>query len=406
MTNKPKIYKYRTLKNVATRIKDDLFSSDIVLLFAFNRTGKTRLSTEFKNLSKKKSAGADTLYFNAYTEDLFTWDNDLDKDKSRNLHINQNSNFVKGLKGLSLEERIHSHLDRFAQINFRIDYDKWIVIFSREVPNPKYHPQNHEPERIIEDNIKISRGEENIFIFSLFLSICELALEGHEDYVWVKNIYVDDPISSLDENNAITVATDLSSMIKTYIGKNRDNSNRIKFVISSHHSLFYNVIYNELHTMKYKSFFLHKAATEDKAVTEEYRLQSTGDTPFFHHIEQLCELNSVVKKYNIQNIQKGSNAKIYQSNILKTYHFNILRSIFEKTAIFFGHDDFSYCLKDIEDADLYARAVNIMSHGKYSVFSPVGMLPENAELFVKVFTSFVTKYKFELPDIFFSTDDL
>ncbi|MCQ2286817.1 MAG: anticodon nuclease [Bacteroidales bacterium] len=396
MTDKPKIYKYKTLKNVATKIKDDLSSSDVVLLYAFNRTGKTRLSTEFKDFNKRKYKSGNTLYFNAYTEDLFTWDNDLDKNKIRNLHINQYSKFVKGLKGLSLEERIHTHFERYAQIKFRIDYDKWIVIFSKEIPNPKFNSHNNEPERIIEDNIKISRGEENIFIFSLFLSICELALEGHEEYDWVKNIYVDDPISSLDENNAITVAADLSSMIKTYIDQNRDNSNSIKFVISSHHSLFYNVVYNELHTKKCKSYFLHKTAAE------EYRLQSTNDTPFFHHIEQLCELNSVVEKYKKA---EEPNAKIYQSNILKTYHFNILRSIFEKTAIFFGHDNFSYCLKDIEDADLYARAVNIMSHGKYSIFSPVGMLRENAELFVKIFTSFVTKYKFELPDIFFDNTD-
>ena len=60
------------------------------------------------------------------------------------------------------------------------------------------------------------------------------------------------------------------------------------------------------------------------------------------------------------------NDKILQSDILKAHHFNTMRAIFEKTAIFFGRDDFSYCIEGFKDKELYARAVNIMSHGKYS----------------------------------------
>lgn len=393
--DKPKIYKYRTLSNVVTRLRDDLKTSDIVLLYAFNRTGKTQLSMSFKNRGKKDLDGPNTLYFNAFTEDLFTWNNDLQNDKERYLKINETSNFIKGLKGLSLEERIHGHLDRYAQIDFRIDYSDWNVVFSREIPNPKYQPKNPnntEPERITENNIKISRGEENIFIFSVFMAICELAIEGHDDYKWVKNIYVDDPISSLDENNAIIVGSDLANLIKNDFQTNRDTKNNKKFIVSSHHSLFYNVMYNELKHENCKSYFLHK--TKD----ETYRLQSTDDTPFFHHIEQLCALKEAVKRYEKA---EQNDTKLIQSSILKTYHFNILRSVFEKTSIFFGHEDFSYCLQGMDDKDLFSRAVNIMSHGKYSLFSPSGMMKENAELFVRIFDAFVTKYHFELPDIFF-----
>ncbi len=393
--DKATIYKYKTLNNVVTRLRDDLKTSDAVLLYAFNRTGKTRLSMAFKDKGKKDPDGPNTLYFNAFTEDLFTWDNDLQKDEERYLKINETSKFFKGFKGLSLEEKIHNHLDRYAQIDFRIDYSDWKVIFSREVPNPKYNPKNPhnvESETIVQENLKISRGEENIFIFSVFLAICELAIVGHEDYKWVKYIYVDDPISSLDENNAITVASDLANLIKHDIEVNKDKGKNKKFIISSHHSLFYNVMYNELRHNSNKSYFLHKAKDET------YRLQSTDDTPFFHHIEQLCELNDVVEKY--KQAEKD-NAKVIQSNILKTYHFNILRAVFEKTSIFFGRDDFSYCLRDVEDKDLYSRAVNIMSHGRYSLFAPTGMMKENADLFVKIFKAFIDKYKFELPEIFF-----
>ena len=59
-----------------------------VLLFAYNGTGKTRLSAEFKTLGQtlNEETGektADTLYYNAFTEDLFYWDNDLENDTER-----------------------------------------------------------------------------------------------------------------------------------------------------------------------------------------------------------------------------------------------------------------------------------------------------------------------------------
>ena len=396
MKNKPKIYEYKTLNNVVTRLRDDLSKesgSKIVLLYAFNRTGKTRLSMAFKDKGKKKNKGkADTLYYNAFTEDLFVWNNDLAHDQIRYLKINEQSNFFSGFKGLALEERIHGHLERFAEFDFKIDYDAWKVFFSREIPNPKYNPHNDEPERIVQENIKISRGEENIFVFSVFMSICDLVIEGKEEYSWVKYIYIDDPISSLDENNAITLASDLSNMIKQDLEKSKDGDKGRKYIVSTHHGLFFNILYNEMKKVSSKAYFLHKTKIET------YKLQVTDDTPFFHHIEQLCELNQVVKKY--EELEKGD-SKLEQSSILKTYHFNMLRSVFEKTSIFFGHEDFSYCLKDLPDKELFTRAVNIMSHGRYSIFAPVGMLKENADLFVKIFRSFVDKYSFELPDIFF-----
>ena len=399
MKDKPKIYEYKTLENVIIRLRDDLSKEsgfNAVLLYAFNRTGKTRLSMAFKDRGKKKNKGkADTLYFNAFTEDLFVWNNDLEHDQIRYLKINEQSKFFSGFKGLSLEDKIHSHLERFAEFDFRIDYDEWKVFFSREIPNPKYNsrnPHTTEPERIVQENIKISRGEENIFIFSVFLSICDLVIEGKDEYNWVKYIYIDDPISSLDENNAITLASDLSNMIKDDFEKHKDTGTQRKYIISTHHSLFFNIVYNELKKELSKSYFFYKTKKET------YKLQATDDTPFFHHIEQLCELNQVVKKY--EDFEKGD-LKLEQSSILKTYHFNMLRAVFEKTSIFFGHEDFSYCLKDMPDKELFARAVNIMSHGKYSIFAPVGMLKENADLFVRIFRSFVDEYQFELPEIFF-----
>lgn len=63
---------------------------------------------EFKDRGKKGKKQGDTLYFNAYTEDLFHWDNDLKHDSDRILKINTESKFFNGFKELALEDKIFS----------------------------------------------------------------------------------------------------------------------------------------------------------------------------------------------------------------------------------------------------------------------------------------------------------
>ena len=355
MSTTTKYYHYKTFRELVIRLRDDLNDHNFVLLYAYNGTGKTRLSMEFKEYgkTKKKSTGPDTLYFNAFTEDLFSWDNDLDNDTERVLQINTKSKFFNGLKELALEEKIFAYLERYADFDFKIDYEKWNVTFSKGE----------------QTNIKVSRGEENIFIWCVFLALCDLVIEGAESYKWVKFIYIDDPISSLDDNNAIAVASDLAQVLK----KGKD---KIKVIISSHHALFYNVMCNELKPFKATRHFLHKNSTYG------HTLRATDETPFFHHVAILSELKQVINSTNI-----------------KTYHFNMLRSILEKTATFFGYDDFSKCIHGVDDEVLYARALNLLSHGKYSIYEPQEMGQDTKDLFINIVNAFLDKYKFELPEL-------
>ncbi|MHB8921704.1 MAG: AAA family ATPase [Halothiobacillus sp.] len=356
MSNKPKIYTYKTMNQLVKRLRDDLNSQDFVLLYAYNGTGKTRLSMAFKEAEKKNGVERDTLYFNAYTEDLFHWDNDLTGDTERVLTINSTSRFFSGFKELALEGKIFAYLERYADFDFRIDYENWTITFSRGDAT----------------HIKVSRGEENIFIWCIFLAICELTIDGSEAYAWVEYLYIDDPISSLDDNNAIAVASDLAQLLK----KGKDH--RLRTVISSHHGLFFNVMCNELKKASHKKYFLHRANTPDS-----YTLRATDDTPFFHHVAMLSELQQAAESGN-----------------LYTHHFNMLRSILEKTATFFGFDDFSKCIHGVDDEVLYARALNLLSHGKYSAYEPREMGDDTKTLFQNILKAFLDRYRFELPELF------
>ena len=86
---------YNTLEDVATKLRES--QKKVQLLFAHNGTGKTRLSKVFKELGKDGES-SDTLYFNAFTEDLFHWDNDLEYDTTRVLELKE-SKFFKVFDG-------------------------------------------------------------------------------------------------------------------------------------------------------------------------------------------------------------------------------------------------------------------------------------------------------------------
>ena len=89
----------QTLTEIAQTLKDA--NKKVQLIYAFNGTGKTRLSREFKRLIAPKNteteeledAKAKILYYNAFTEDLFYWD------KKYNQTVSQIGYFViKGRK--------------------------------------------------------------------------------------------------------------------------------------------------------------------------------------------------------------------------------------------------------------------------------------------------------------------
>ena len=390
MSGKPTIKTYANLRTLARKLRSDLAGVDLILLYAFNRTGKTRLSMEFKGEGKRKknnpNGAADTLYFNAYTEDLFTWDNDIENDIARGLKINQASRFFDGFNNEPLEPAIYEYLNRYTDLDFDFTFEE-----VRQGEESFSRPVFVSFRKDEESHIKISRGEQNIFIWCVFMAICEQVLKYPDVYPEVKYFYIDDPISSLDDNNAIAVACDLAKLLRRAASRTGQNGDPapIKVVFSTHHALFFNVMCNEIGRSKedeskvtHKRYFLHRPNGEGA-----YTLRTTEDTPFFHHVASLSEL---------QLAAAPRTGKLY------TFHFNALRSIMEKTASFFGHVDISFCLKALsneEDRALYNRALNLLSHGKYAIHEPTEMGDDNKELFRRTLEDFTTKFQFALPDI-------
>ncbi|MDD2494659.1 MAG: anticodon nuclease, partial [Tissierellia bacterium] len=134
----------------------------ISLIYAFNSTGKTRISEEFNKLGAEK-----VLCFNAFIQDLFTWNN-----KDRVLKIEANSEIMRQISEQGLENDITNNFREL--INNKID-----PIFNLENGEISFDIVTGDDN--VEQGIKISRGEESIFVWSVFYSVLSTAIFAIND---------------------------------------------------------------------------------------------------------------------------------------------------------------------------------------------------------------------------------
>jgi hypothetical protein len=225
----------------------------VQLIYAFNGTGKTRLSREFKQLIAPKANGGEgndeadqpelsrnkILYYNALTEDLFYWDNDLAGDAEPKLKIQPNSYtswLLTLLKDLGQDGNIVHYFQRYAN-------DKLTPHFSADFTEVTFSLERGNNER--SGHIKLSKGEESNFIWSVFytlldqvVTILNVAEPGEREtsaFDRLEYVFIDDPVSSLDENHLIELAVNLASLIKS-------SQSQLKFIVTTHSPLFYNVL--------------------------------------------------------------------------------------------------------------------------------------------------------------------
>lgn len=415
-----------SLTEIAQSLKDA--NKKVQLIYAFNGTGKTRLSREFKELiapknpeSEEEEAKNKMLYYNAFTEDLFYWDNDLTNDVDRKLKIQPNAYTDWVLKEQGQEPNIAAHFQRYTSDKLTPHFNETYITKDqddREIAIPAYSEVrfsfergNNEPSEFV----KISKGEESCFIWSVFYSLLEEAIEaliplgeaqeeikslvviaeskskdatkaeklakknGNEDQVKkadtlrneaevanieltaarenLKNlgglfkdldyVFIDDPVSSLDDNHLIELAVNIAELIKS-------SNSQLKFIITTHNPLFYNVLFNEFNNADsnygYKVNHCAKRRLE-KLEDGTYLLNDqSNDSPFSYHLFLLSELDKAILPSG--NIQK--------------YHFNFLRNILEKMSTFLGYNKWRDLLPEESREAYYNRIINLSSHGKFS----------------------------------------
>ncbi|MEI3559279.1 MAG: hypothetical protein V8Q21_08985 [Akkermansia muciniphila] len=337
----------KTLTEIAQELKNS--PKKVQLIYAFNGAGKTRLSRAFKELVSPKheeeeaqdgDTGVKVLYYNAFTEDLFYWDNDLEKDTDRKLVIRPNAFTDWVLEDEGQTNNIITDFQHYTN-------DKLTPRFNEDYNEVSFSIEGGNEERI--DNIKISRGEESCFIWCVFFSLLKEVVEvlnvpepenrSTNKFDDLEYIFIDDPVSSLDENHLIELAVNIAEVIKSSDYK----LNELKFIITTHNPLFYNVIYNELNAK------------------EGYMLSKYEDGTFKLE-EKKGDSN---KSFSYHLFLKQTIEEALDSGTVQKYHFTLLRNLYEKTANFLGYPKWSDLLPDDRQI-YYNRIIQFTSHSTLS----------------------------------------
>ena len=345
----------------------------IVLVYAFNATGKTRLSVAYKDATKDEDSGAHSgVYYNAYSEDLFVWQNDPENDGTP-IQLDIRKCSLNKFHSSLTEDNVRDKLNRFKpgyrfEFIFHDNTEDGIqaVSFFQEVPDPE------DANNVAKVAYKISRGEERIFVWCFFLALFEV--DGWADQQ-ASHFFIDDPVSSLDDHNIFITASTLFDLIEEHFQKR-------KIIITTHHLGFFAILADWLKKgEKADKFKKHAKLGILSAKSGELSLESPSNDVFLYHLRLL------------QLLEQASAA-----DEVRAFHFALLRQVLENVASFLGVGQITYVLTEIGigDPDDVACVINTLSHKKVYYFEGDILKGETRDLFDKIFQGLKSKYNFVL----------
>lgn len=174
--------------------------------------------------------------------------------------------------------------------------------------------------------------------------VSELNIAEHENretdqYDSLDYIFIDDPVSSLDDSHLIELAVNIAELVKS-------STSELKFIITTHNPLFYNILFNEFNRVKStKKMRLEKLNDGTFSIGE-----LASDSPFSYHLFLLSELEKAIQPLSD----------------IKKFHFNFLRNILEKTSTFLGYNKWEDLLPQESREAYYKRIINLSSHSKHN----------------------------------------
>lgn len=378
-----------TLAAIAQQLKGT--NKKVQLIYAFNGTGKTRLSREFRLLVDPKIntdeadvtdfSSTKVLYYNAFTEDLFFWDNDLNQDVERKFNIHPNT-FTQRLQPFlqeqGLDAKITHHFQQYTSLNltpyFNEDFSSVSFSFQRGGDDSLH-------------NIKVSKGEESSFVWSIFYSLLEQVISIRNEldpderetdqFNQLKYVFIDDPVSSLDDNHLIELAVNLAGLIKL---SDFTNGQGLKFIVSTHSPLFYNVLHNELG--------LKQGGKKDGC----YLLERFDDGTFDLNVKFGDSNRSFSYHLHLKRLLEHAT----ENNQVERYHFMLLRNLYEKTASFLGYPEWGDLLESAPgDKQGYLnRIIQFTSHSTISNEAIAEPNPQEKQMVKLLLDNLVNNYSY------------
>lgn len=345
------------ISEIAKQLKAN--KEPIMLIYAFNSTGKTKLSVEYKNITKTEKGEHTGVYYNAYSEDLFSWDNDeLNGNENMRLEIRESSlnPYFSALieNPTLLDGKLAPYLPKYSykfDINANPEIGIDAISFSRDGVN----------------NIKISRGEERIFVWCFFLALFDAdAWTGKQD----AHFFIDDPVSSLDDHNVFITADSIMQLINTKIAKSEK-----RLIITTHHIGLFSILSDRLMNSAHKSITKRNILSIHN---NELTLKNHDKDVFLYHLYLMQILNEAITEKKVMG-----------------YHFIMLRQLLEIISSFLGAPGIKKVLTEIKigDVEFVSNQINSLSH-KDGRLQPADLNPDDVKLLENIYNGTKTHYNF------------
>lgn len=350
-----------SINEIAEQLKN--VDEYIRCVYAFNSSGKTRLSVAYKDITKAENDGKHAdVYYNAYSEDLFDWDNDEPNDNA-DIKLNIKPSSLNEFYSLLKEETIEDELTAFnPSYKFKFNPHENSEIGIESVSFFKEGNQDV--------SIKISSGETRIFIWCFFLALFKI--EGWADKQDA-HFFIDDPVSSLDDNNIFLTADTIVRLVEDNFNTDR------KIILTTHHIGLFSVLYDRFnYGEKSKRYEPNSAFFMLKRQGEEVELKQFNKEVFLYHLHLM------------QVLDEARKTQLY------TYHFVLLRQLLENIVSFLGKSQIKFVLQEI-NADKPEEKIymlNSLSHKKVFVPQIKEMNEKEMEVFNEIFEKLLVKYNF------------
>lgn len=334
---------------------------NIILIYAFNATGKTRLSVAYKNFTKEANEGNHIgLYYNAFSEDLFVWENDEENDNANirlNVLFSSLSQYHSFIDEKDIEEKLAMYNPKYKfSFNYNDDSEKGIESVTFFIDEENLTP------------IKISRGEERIFVWCFFLVLFEVDVLSSLD----AHIFIDDPVSSLDEHNIFVTAESIFELIEDHYLKKR-------IIITTHHIGLFSILFDKL--KKGEKSGRYNKLTKPFVLTIQdgnLTLNNLNNEVFLFHLHLMQTLDTAIK------------TELY------AYHFVLLRQLLENISSFLGVGRLNYVLEQIQIENIreVGEIINSLSHKNAYRLQFNKMAEAEEVIFNDVFQKIQNKYGF------------
>ncbi len=352
-----------TIEDIAKDLRDD--DTAIQLLFAFNSVGKTRLSVAYKNATRNEDGKRTGIDYNAYSEDLFLWDNDIENDEA-NVRLNVLYSNLSRLHVTFDEGDVHEKLQPY-----RVSFDFRFIKYSDrddEIRSISFFPAGMDPDKV--PPMKISRGEERIFIWCFFLTLMENGdwMQTHSNH-----IFIDDPVTSLDDQNIFITASTIYDLIENH-------SDQTKIIISTHHVGMFSILFDWLKKGEKSTKYKNRTKANILSVKHgKVSMETHRKDVFLYHLRVLQVLQQAQREGDV-----------------RSYHFALLRQVLESVSSFLGVGRISYTLEQIgfTNQDEISRIVNTLAHKNVYYNDTDLPVSDHLELFEEILRKLTEQFEF------------